>query len=386
MKKRLIKVITFILVFSMLLTTTGCISRKHRKLAEQYEKEAMKIMKKYLSENYSGAKILDVEHRITSDGSIGGTRVTDFTEFVVLYKEDRYIFCYDRDSGIVYSNVNYDKILNQIRVYVMKKYNFNMEKLSTFSLKLNSRLHMSLYGEFSEQEVIRDSDKTFADFINTNNANDREYNIVINISYNNIDELLAKDHFSEDLFIKFANLEITVENFTDVGYYDKLYMSNLFNKGKVGISHRHEKTVIYDSIKFVYDDRYFDLQINKTDEYEENPERKYYLDKEFIPLNLAYDWKAVALKPIIYSNQNDYNIEYITDNGLEVSYSDYSCYLLSVDLLKEEIKNIYYKSVRDDVFRKGTDMIYHLNRKDKKNEDIISFYSEKIIDDSVTSE
>ena len=114
---------------------TGCLSDEQKKLEKRYEEEATKVMKDYLAENYSGAKILDAEQVVTFNTGFGYT-ISDITKFSIKYKTKYYIFYYDKDKKIVYSNVNYNKITEEIKNFIIQNDSFNTESLSSFSVKI----------------------------------------------------------------------------------------------------------------------------------------------------------------------------------------------------------------------------------------------------------
>ena len=84
--KKIIGLISLILLFSCL---TGCLSDEQKKLVKQYEEDATKVMKDYLAENYSGAKILDAEQVVTFNTGFGYT-IHDITKFSIKYKTKYY--------------------------------------------------------------------------------------------------------------------------------------------------------------------------------------------------------------------------------------------------------------------------------------------------------
>ena len=371
--KKIIGLISLILVFSCL---TGCLSDEQKKLVKQYEEEATKVMKDYLAENYSGAKILDAEQVVTFNTGFGYT-ISDITKFSIKYKTKYYIFYYDKDKKIVYSNVNYNKITEEIKNYIIQNDSFNTESLSSFSVKI-----VGVNGMDFSYEVIRDSDKTLEDFLNTNNMDKYEYETEVEFIYNNINNFVVKDFFAENSFREFKNLKIIIKNYTNDLCSDYMQTYNsLLEENKAFVDYVHKKSILYEDVEVIYDDRYINLQIAKTDNYEQDPERNFYTGKEFVPINLAYAWNAEIIKPFESSKGN-----YTTEKGLNVEYSESQNSKLYIVLPEEKFQDTYYKSLRENMFDKVDyypenngkfNLNWNLNSNSKKNEDIISFYKEK---------
>jgi len=373
------KIIKIFMLCILMLTLTGCLSKEQKKIIKQYEEMATKIMKNYLSENYPGSKILDVG-QMTSFNTGSGWDISEYTEFIVEYQTEKYTFYYDKDREIFYSDVNYNKVKEEIKTYITENYSFNTGFLSDFSIGIITKKIRS-----GGVEVIRDSDKSLNDFINSNDINKEDYYISLNFKYNNLVNFSVKDFFDEKLFIKFHNLGINIENFVNNGCYDRVSMTSyMYNDDiSVGISYVHKKSItLSDEIKINYDDRYIDLQIHKTDDYEENPIRKSFLDREFIPINLAYAWKAEIIKPF-----PEHKRYYYTENGLKVTYSESENDILYMLFPEKKFNNVFFKSIRTDQFSpitcsSGSDICklhWYLNSEYyEKNEDVISFYKEKV--------
>lgn len=372
--KKIIGLISLILIFICL---TGCLSDEQKKLVKQYEEEATKVMKDYLAENYSGAKILDAEQVVTFNTGFGYT-ISDITKFSIKYKNKYYIFYYDKDKKIVYSNVNYNKITEEIKNYIIQNDSFNTESLSSFSVKI-----VGVNGMDFSYEVIRDSDKTLEDFLNTNNMDKYEYETEVEFIYNNINNFVVKDFFAENSFREFKNLKIIIKNYTNDLCSDYMQTYNsLLEENKAFIDYVHKKSILYEDVEVIYDDRYINLQIAKTDNYEQDPERNFYTGKEFVPINLAYAWNAEIIKPFESSKGN-----YTTEKGLNVEYSESQNSKLYIVLPEEKFQETYYKSIRENMFDKidyhpenngKFNLNWNLNSNSKKNEDVISFYKEKV--------
>ena len=372
--KKIIGLISLILIFICL---TGCLSDEQKKLVKQYEEEATKVMKDYLAENYSGAKILDAEQVVTFNTGFGYT-ISDITKFSIKYKTKYYIFYYDKDKKIVYSNVNYNKITEEIKNYIIQNDSFNTESLSSFSVKI-----VGVNGMDFSYEVIRDSDKTLEDFLNTNNMDKYEYETEVEFIYNNINNFVVKDFFAENSFREFKNLKIIIKNYTNDLCSDYMTTYNsLFEENKAFVDYVHKKSILYEDVEVIYDDRYINLQIAKTDNYEQDPERNFYTGKEFVPINLAYAWNAEIIKPFESSKGN-----YTTEKGLNVEYSESQNSKLYIVLPEEKFQETYYKSIRENMFDKidyhpenngKFNLNWNLNSNSKKNEDVISFYKEKV--------
>lgn len=372
--KKIIGLISLILIFICL---TGCLSDEQKKLVKQYEEEATKVMKDYLAENYSGAKILDAEQVVTFNTGFGYT-ISDITKFSIKYKTKYYIFYYDKDKKIVYSNVNYNKITEEIKNYIIQNDSFNTESLSSFSVKI-----VGVNGMDFSYEVIRDSDKTLEDFLNTNNMDKYEYETEVEFIYNNINNFVVKDFFAENSFREFKNLKIIIKNYTNDLCSDYMQTYNsLLEENKAFVDYVHKKSILYEDVEVIYDDRYINLQIAKTDNYEQDPERNFYTGKEFVPINLAYAWNAEIIKPFESSKGN-----YTTKKGLNVEYSESQNSKLYIVLPEEKFQETYYKSIRENMFDKidyhpenngKFNLNWNLNSNSKKNEDVISFYKEKV--------
>lgn len=372
--KKIIGLISLILIFSCL---TGCLSDEQKKLVKQYEEEATKVMKDYLAENYSGAKILDAEQVVTFNTGFGYT-IHDITKFSIKYKTKYYVFYYDKNKKIVYSNVNYNKITEEIKNYIIQNDSFNTESLSSFSVKI-----VGVNGMDFSYEVIRDSDKTLEDFLNTNNMDKYEYETEVEFIYNNINNFVVKDFFAENSFREFKNLKIIIKNYTNDLCSDYMQTYNsLLEENKAFVDYVHKKSILYEDVEVIYDDRYINLQIAKTDNYEQDPERNFYKGKSFVPINLAYAWNAEIIKPFESSKGN-----YTTEKGLNVEYSESQNSKLYIVLPEEKFQDTYYKSLRENMFDKVDyypenngkfNLNWNLNSNSKKNEDIISFYKEKV--------
>lgn len=353
------------------------LSDEQKKLVKQYEEEATKVMKDCLAENYSGAKILDAEQVVTFNTGFGYT-ISDITKFSIKYKTKYYIFYYDKDKKIVYSNVNYNKITEEVKNYIIQNDSFNTESLSSFSVKI-----VGVNGMDFSYEVIRDSDKTLEDFLNTNNMDKYEYETEVEFIYNNINNFVVKDFFAENSFGEFKNLKIIIKNYTNDLCSDYMQTYNsLFEENKAFVDYVHKKSILYEDVEVIYDDRYINLQIAKTDNYEQDPERNFYTGKEFVPINLAYAWNVEIIKPFESSKGN-----YTTEKGLNVEYSESQNSKLYIVLPEEKFQETYYKSIRENMFDKidyhlenngKFNLNWNLNSNSKKNEDVISFYKEKV--------
>ena len=318
------RVLAILLVLVLALSLTGCLSKEEKAEVAKKEKEATIQINAYLKDNYPGFKVVKAEQLVRGN-LLEGFHIEDVTEFTVRDKKDNvYKFYYDSEADDVYSNVNYNKILNELEdmlndndfiedadsgetaIYICNEENFNAVLDKHDSLK----------------DIIKYIDK----------GNTTTYSFASKFYYKNLKNLEPEDlEIDVDIYGKLTNYELHIYNVTQD--YSKLnpqechvidsihFYDNAFSNAerKLIITHNHHKIKEIDDLYYSYDDRYANFDIEKSDTYKETDLFEY--NSTYKPLNRGYD-VALSIKDSTKVEYGDVVTEYRNKNNLLISVRD----------------------------------------------------------------
>ena len=297
MKKHIIAIfLIIVIIFSL----SACMSKEQKAEIEEKEKIATELIKDFLSENYNGFKIESV-NQVVYGNALQGYDITDITKFVIKNKKTSYVLYYEKETGNVWSNENYEKIVAEIKDELKKTLPLNK------AYKSQVFIHPQIDEDF---KAIRFEDKTLKDIIKRQQDNPFEYKM--NAYY----YLLSQSNFTpenlklDSVFTNLINLELTVfnsnvklepdalHNVNDYKFnindtikiYDVNYQKDENKEKEYIVDYKHYDNVKCDDMYFVYNGHYFDISVDKVSGEDINfTSSSTYPDMEFKRTNQAYE-------------------------------------------------------------------------------------------------
>ena len=275
-------------------------SKEQKAEIEEKEKIATELIKDFLSENYNGFKIESV-NQVVYGNALQGYDITDITKFVIKNKKTSYVLYYEKETGNVWSNENYEKIVAEIKDELKKTLPLNK------AYKSQVFIHPQIDEDF---KAIRFEDKTLKDIIKRQQDNPFEYKM--NAYY----YLLSQSNFTpenlklDSVFTNLINLELTVfnsnvklepdalHNVNDYKFnindtikiYDVNYQKDENKEKEYIVDYKHYDNVKCDDMYFVYNGHYFDISVDKVSGEDINfTSSSTYPDMEFKRTNQAYE-------------------------------------------------------------------------------------------------
>lgn len=258
------KIISVILILSIF-TLTGCTPILLLPQINKIEKNAEQYMNNYLSKQYEDFKIVDVEAFSRPEGF--GHEISDMVKLLINIDSKEYEFYYNQNNNNVYSNYNYNTIANDLAEKV-KKYKIpeDFEKTEIYIMVLDSTI--------GEIKTILHEDKTLNDVLNRIKTDNDSYSLCVNFYYIEKDDFTPYKIRIDTVFKEFETLNLNLYNVNQnyLTSKDKVdiidiitYAADYENSEKVNlyvnVFHGGIKTV--DKINFYYDDKYYDLKIEK---------------------------------------------------------------------------------------------------------------------------
>lgn len=325
MKKRIIAIfLMIVIIFSL----SACMSKEQKAEIEEKEKIATELIKDFLSENYNGFKIESV-NQVVYGNALQGYDITDITKFVIKNKKTSYVLYYEKETGNVWSNENYEKIVAEIKDELKKTLPLN--KAYESQVFINPQIDDSF-------KAVRFEDKSLKDIIKRQQDNPFEYKIDAYFY------LLSQNNFTpenlklDSVFTNLTNLELTVFNSKIKLEPNALYNANDYkfnindtikicdvnyqkdeNKEKEYIvNYQHYNSYKCDDMYFVYNDHYFNVSVNKVNgENIDFTQSSTYPQTEFKRTNKAYEIQSESRKEFLETLSHKYT--YVNIFGTETN-------------------------------------------------------------------
>ncbi len=305
------KIIKKTVLLSIILSTffmCGCMSYEDKEQVKEYEKEAKEYLKEYLEDNYSSAKILDVEHEVRGNG-IEGFYISDLTRCEVRIESQKYLFFYDVNTKDIYSNVNYKQICDDVNNTIVN----SADKLPSNDFDILSKIYYCGY------EVVKDTDTTLSDVLASATDNESDYIFDVSITYPAGNSFTPKDIEIESCYETFPQLNLSIYSLSNYNikdlnfakYTDILRYQNSTNYDTneefIFCTYTHNCIEEFEDIICIYNDHYIDFEISDDGKYYDNPPRKYYPNVKFKPTKKAYRFTATITSDTAKKEYTLYN-------------------------------------------------------------------------------
>lgn len=352
MKKRIIAIVLIIItIFSL----SACMSKEQKAKVEEKEKIATELMKDFLDENYNGFKIKSV-NQVVNGNVFQGYDITDITKFVIKNKNISYVLYYEKETGNVWSNENYEKIVNEIKDELKKTLPLNKAYESQIFI------HPQIDDSF---KAVRFEDKSLKDIIKRQQDNPFEYKIDAYYYLLSENDFTPENLKLDSVFTNLTNLELTVfnskvklepnalHNANDYKFnindtikiYDVNYQKDENKEKEYIVDYRHYDTVKCDDMYFVYNGHYFDVSVNKVDgEDIDFTQSSTYPKTEFKRTNKAYEIESENKKEFLETLSHKYT--YTNTFGTETNVRENNAGELIIYKKKSnDSMEFYYDSV-----------------------------------------
>lgn len=333
------------LIFVMIFTFCSCLSSVIvNNSGNELEREAQTKFEEYLSANYEKYKILS-KHQIVWGGFLEGKTETNYVFFNVKLDNNEYEFVYDNDTDVVCSNVNYDKIVSELKNKLNEK--------DFMSMIDNTDITICSFEYHEFDGLINDEHKNLEDVLNYNNK--EFYLFEIHLSTVKREPIKPEDVQIKDWFDLMPTLDFTLYNYYSKSIpditTDEIEMFYDTESNKINTKYEHKKIIkLEDGLFFGYDDNFCDVKITKKKTPDQRPDSSYYQSYEFHPISDTYivttNFKQSDLQDINEYISKDTESEIVTVKrfwqlGIYTS-SEYEGKFLYEDQTKNLDKLVYF--------------------------------------------
>lgn len=341
------KIMALFLIILTIFAMTACMSDEEKAQIAKLEGEATEYMEDYFDEHYPSFK-LDTVKQVVEGNYFEGYDIWEMTKVTAKDGNKTYIFYYDSEKDIVYSNVNYDKVLSSFEE-MLKEDNL-------LAQSIDDSTKITCY----DFEVLIDNHKTLEDVLKFAQSDRHTYSFVSSFRFKERKDFYPENLKVANLFDKIYNFDLTLCNVTDdytektqyaFEYIDKIEYHDCIDyktdERSVNTLHFHNDFYKIDDIICVYDARYVDFKIAKTENYRTESLIKYNTNYE--SMYRGYDYKVVLDKVNEMQYGNIPHEPFYTDGGCKVLVDDVDVHKVTLYFLAEKYENCALYRHSDDM-------------------------------------